>query len=287
MVIMPNDPDYMPDARISEEDLPKPGSNVKPDATANPTEKARQEEINRMRAAAGQPTKPLAQPGKPEDKVHATGAKLEDENVVEEEPEGAGKKVGKLFKELLITAVITIGIVFVINNFIFQAYYVSGSSMEPNYHNNDYLIIAKWPLTLTNIANTFGAKANLPLRRGQVIVFRYPNAPETFFIKRVIGLPGERVVLHDGVYTIYNKEHPEGFKLVEDYPDPSYKTLGDVDTIVEPQNFFVSGDNRSPGGSFDSREWGQLNQKFITGIAELRLLPIGTFGLVRVPDFNQ
>lgn len=282
---MPNEPDYQPDARIAEEDLPKPGSAIKPGAKTPSAAAAHEQELDKLRAAAGQPTKAATTAAVPNEKARATGAKLESDAVEAEEAEGAGKKIGKLFKELLITAVITVGIVFVINNFIFQAYYVSGSSMEPNYHNNDYLIIAKWPLTLTNIQNALGAKASLPLQRGNVIVFRYPNAPETFFIKRVLALPGERITLKDGVYTIYNKEHPDGFVLKESYPDPDYKTLGDVDMTIEPQHFFVSGDNRSPGGSFDSREWGQLDQKFITGIAELRLLPIGTFGPISLPDY--
>ena len=101
------------------------------------------------------------------------------------------EKKRSIIKELLIWAGITIAIVFVIQNFIFQAFYVSGSSMEPDFHNNDYLIISKLPITSFDIGKLFGQK-NMNIHRGDVLIFRYPNAPETFFIKRAIALPGER-----------------------------------------------------------------------------------------------
>ncbi len=159
--------------------------------------------------------------------------------------------------------------------------------MEPDFHNSDYLIISKLQLTLNTIKSLFGAHDNLDVKRGDVLIFRYPNAPDTFFIKRAIGLPGERVTVKNGVVTIYNKEHPQGFVLDETYIDPAYKTEGDIDQVVEPQHFFVMGDNRSPNGSFDSRYWGQLDQKFITGIADVRLLPLNTFEFVPRPDYQQ
>jgi signal peptidase I len=188
-------------------------------------------------------------------------------------------KKKRLIVELLVWAGITISIVLIIQNFIFQAFYVSGSSMEPGFSDNDYLIISKIPLTQYNLGKFFGQK-NVSANRGDVVVFRYPNAPETFFVKRIIGLPGDRVVLKDGVYTIYNTQHPDGLALVEDYVDPQYVTQGNIDEVVEEGKLFVSGDNRSPGGSFDSREWGQLPQEDLTGFAVLRLLPINTLKFI-------
>lgn len=260
---------------LSEEELPKPGGVIKPQTEA---EKAAQE------AAAAQAAADNTKYNKDIESLHAPA---NDESAQDEEPK---KKhwwqFGGIFGELVIWGIITVAIVLIIQNFIFQAFYVSGNSMNPDYHNNDYLIISKLPITWYDIAKLWGTK-NMDIKRGDVLIFRYPNAPETFFIKRAIALPGERVTLKNGVYTIYNKEHPEGFVLKEDYVDPQYVTEGDIDEVVEQQHVFVSGDNRSPGGSFDSRAWGQLDQKFITGFANVRLLPINAFKLLFRPDYNS
>ena len=269
-----NEPQEQPDTRLVEEELPKPGSSFKP-GEPNKTP----DEPSSNQAQAGVPAK-NDQAGK-----KTTDELPEDDNGEDQKPKHTA---GKIIKELLITAVVTAGIVFVINSFIFQAFYVSGSSMEPDFHNSDYLIISKLALTWNSVKSLFGAHDNLDVKRGDVLIFRYPNAPDTFFIKRAIGLPGERVTVKDGVVTIYNKEHPEGMVLDEKtYIDPNYKTEGTIDEVVQPQHFFVIGDNRSPNGSFDSRYWGQLDQKFITGIANVRLLPLNTFEFVSVPDYKQ
>lgn len=203
------------------------------------------------------------------------------ESVEDQAPE----KKHSIIKELLIWAGVTIAIVLIIQNFIFQAFYVSGSSMEPDYHNDDYLIISKIPLTTFDVGKLFGQK-NININRGDVLVFRYPNAPETFFIKRAIALPGERVTVKNGVVTIYNSGHPEGLVLKEDYIDKQFTTQGDIDQVVEQGKVFVMGDNRSPGGSFDSREWGQLPQGNITGFATLRLLPVSTLQFFTDPTYS-
>lgn len=195
------------------------------------------------------------------------------------------EKKRSIFKELLIWAGVTVLIVLIIQNFIFQAFYVSGSSMEPDYHNDDYLIISKIPLSTYNIAKLFGQK-NMNIQRGDILVFRYPNAPDTFFIKRALALPGERITIKDGLITIYNKQNPDGLVLKEDYIDPQYRTMGDIDEVIEDGKVFVAGDNRSEGGSFDSREWGQLPQQNITGFAALRLLPISDFSIITDPSYQ-
>lgn len=205
---------------------------------------------------------------------------LDQENETEE-PE----KKRSIIKELLIWAAVTIAIVLIIQNFIFQAFYVSGSSMEPQFQNNDYLIISKLPITSYNIGKLFGQK-NMNIHRGDVLVFRYPSAPDTFFIKRAIALPGERVTIKDGVITIYNQEHPEGLVLQESYIDPAYVTEGDIDETVEQGKVFVVGDNRSPGGSYDSRAWGQLPQSNITGFVNLRLLPVNNLRVNTNPVYQ-
>ena len=260
---------------LSEDELPTPGGTITPQTEA---EKAAQA------AAAAQAASDNTKYNNDIESLHAP-ANTDDANA-EPPKKKHWWQFGGIFGELVIWGVITIAIVLIIQNFIFQAFYVSGSSMNPDYHNNDYLIISKLPITWYDIAKLWGTK-NIDIHRGDVLIFRYPNAPETFFIKRAIALPGERVTLKNGVYTIYNKEHPEGFALKEDYVDPQYVTEGDIDEVIEEQHVFVSGDNRSPGGSFDSRAWGQLDQKFITGFANVRLLPINSFKLLFRPDYNS
>jgi signal peptidase I len=164
-------------------------------------------------------------------------------------------------------------IVFILHNFVFQAYHVDGSSMTPTLHTADYMIVSK-------VENTFAkltGKAYIP-RRHQVVVFNYPQDPSLIFIKRVTALPGERVVVKNGTITIYNTEHPEGFSPDDDsFERSATYTEGDVDEVVPEGNIFVVGDNRLPSGSYDSREWGMLPSKDIIGNAVIRLLPLDGF----------
>jgi signal peptidase I len=108
-----------------------------------------------------------------------------------------------------------------------------------------------------------------------------------FYIKRVIALPGERLTLKDGVFTIYNKDNPNGMVLKEPYIDPRYKTEGEVDEVIAPGHVFMVGDNRSPGGSYDSRAWGQLNQDAIIGNAFFRLIPLNNIGFIVPIDYSS
>jgi len=167
-----------------------------------------------------------------------------------------------------------IAVVLILHNFVFQAYHVLGTSMVPTLHEADYLIISKLGYTQALVERTLGQnKAYIPAR-GQVIVFRYPKDPSKVFVKRVVGLPGDRVVIKNGTVTIINKDHPSGFNPDTNYESKDTTTLIDTDEIVQPNNVFVMGDNRSPGGSYDSREWGELPSSYIIGNAVLRLLPL-------------
>ncbi len=206
--------------------------------------------------------------------------------------EAAGQEIEKpknstlhIIWEISKTVLIAAAVVIFINTFVFQAYYVSGTSMTPTYQDKDYLLVNKFPTSIRNILKIFGRKDNLDLKRGQVIIFRPPENPEIFYVKRVIGLPGDRVVLKNGVYTIYNTENPNGLVLKEPYTDPRYVTEGTVDEIVLPGNVFVTGDNRAPGGSYDSRAWGQLQQDKIIGDAFFRLIPLNSIGFIGQPKY--
>lgn len=159
--------------------------------------------------------------------------------------------------------------------FVFQSYQVDGSSMETTLQNNDRLIAWKWPHTWSEITG----HAYIP-KRGDIVIFNAKNLqnfdqdPNKQLIKRVIGLPGDRVAVANGVLTIYNKQHPQGFR--PDATLPYGKVIGqtnvDVDMIVPAGSVFVCGDNR--GNSYDSRYFGPVNTKDIIGKLVLRLLPL-------------
>ncbi|MBP9821575.1 MAG: signal peptidase I [Candidatus Pacebacteria bacterium] len=150
-------------------------------------------------------------------------------------------------------------IVIPVRLFVAQPFIVSGESMYPTFHNSDYLIVDEM---------TYHLRAP---ERGEVIVFRYPNDPSRFFIKRIIGLPGETIVLKGATLTIKNTEHPDGFVLKEPYV-ASRPPLGNKTITLPADQYFVMGDNRP--ASSDSRIWGPLPADLIVGRAFLRLLPV-------------
>lgn len=262
-------------ARLDESELPKPGETIKPGVEATKSKPTPATEAQAGATTANTIDKDVDDYNK--------FVQSQEEGPAEEDKPGKGALhvIWEIGKTILIAA----AVVFFINTFVFQAYYVSGSSMNPDYHDGDYLLINKFPTSMRNIAKIFGSKGNLDLKRGDILVFRPPEAPNLFYIKRVIGLPGERVTLKDGVFTIYNKDNPNGFILKEPYLDPRYKTEGEVDEIVANGNLFMVGDNRSPGGSYDSRSWGQLNEDAVSGNAFFRLIPLNGIGFISLPDY--
>ncbi len=156
----------------------------------------------------------------------------------------------------------------IIRPFIAEPFVVSGNSMVPNFHNREYLIVQK-----------ISYRFHVP-ERGDVIVFRYPLDPEQYFIKRIIGLPGDNVTVDQGRVTITNKEHPNGFVLDEKYLPNQNVTLGRPDPVsVDDSHFYVLGDNRLQ--SSDSRVWGLLPKSDMVGKVFLRVLPLKLFGIIQ------
>lgn len=162
-------------------------------------------------------------------------------------------------------ALIALIIVLPIRWYVAQPFIVSGASMEENFHNNDYLIVDQ-------ITYRFEEP-----KRGEVIIFKYPRDHSKYFIKRIIGLPGETVVIDGNSVIIKNDERPEGIKLEE-----SYAALGknnfDQTVKLKEGEYFVMGDNRDH--SSDSRVWGVLKEEEIVGRAVARLLPPKGLGLM-------
>lgn len=171
------------------------------------------------------------------------------------------EEVWEIIRVLLISA----AIVLPIRYFIVQPFVVRGASMEPNFFDKEYLVIDE-------ISYYFSAP-----ERGEAIVFRYPRDPRQFFIKRIIGLPGERLKIKGGRVQIFNVEYPEGFTLQEEYLDPpGHPTRPDSEITLKGNEYFVLGDNRD--FSSDSRLWGPLPRDLIVGRTVFRAWPVAKFG---------
>ena len=164
-------------------------------------------------------------------------------------------------RSLITYTVVALGLALFIRFFIAAPYVVSGQSMEPNFHDWQYLIVDR-------ISYDLGAPA-----RGDIIVFDLPQNQSRALIKRIIGLPGETVVLSGQSVTIINAEHPQGFTLEEPYLDAANLTGSNELTMkLDADEFFVLGDNRLV--SADSRIWGSLPRQDIVGRVFLRLYPL-------------
>jgi len=175
--------------------------------------------------------------------------------------------------ETIKIVVISLIIIVAIRTYVMQPFFVSGKSMEPNFHNGDYLIV-----------DEISYRLDEP-KRGDVIIFRYPRNPKEFFIKRIVGLPGERVEIKDSQIIIYNNENQEGLIVNENLYIPiSTTTSGDVNVILKSDEYYVLGDNRN--ASADSRIWGVLEEHFIIGKAWIRAWPVGDFSVFEEVNYE-
>lgn len=176
--------------------------------------------------------------------------------------------------ELVKIVVISLVIIIPIRYFLIQPFYVKGASMEPNFHDHEYLII-----------DEITYRFNEPVR-GDIIVFRYPRNPQEFFIKRLIALPGEKIQIASGSVTIFNSENPEGIILDEYYLPEDIKTYGlsEEKVELETDEYFVLGDNRN--SSKDSRSFGPVNESYITGRVILRGWPFNRIKIFESPEYS-
>ncbi|MEK7452421.1 MAG: signal peptidase I [Patescibacteria group bacterium] len=182
-----------------------------------------------------------------------------------------GASIILFIMEVVQIILISSAIIIPIRYFLIQPFYVKGASMEPNFYDQEYLIIDEL---------TWRTRAPV---RGEIVVFRYPRDPSQYFIKRVIGLPGETVQVSDGHVTIFNTDHPNGIFLTESY-------LGDVLTsgtkkvTLGSDEYYVLGDNR--GESMDSRIFGAVNRDQFIGRVWVRGLPINRIATFPLPIYN-
>lgn len=154
-------------------------------------------------------------------------------------------------------------IIIPIRTFVAQPFVVSGNSMFPTFKNGEYLIVNE----TTKYIGTY--------ERGDVVILRYPNDPSKYFIKRVIGLPGETISIQGGIVSITSEQQKTPLILDEPYVknvklDTSVRTLAN-------DEYFVMGDNRAQ--SSDSRVWGPVPKKLMDGKALVRLFPASSISL--------
>ena len=164
--------------------------------------------------------------------------------------------------EVFLIAIIAVA---AIKYFLIQPFIVNGASMEPNFSDGNYLLVDEISYRLSQP------------ERGDVIVFKAPTNPAVYYIKRVIGLPGEKIEINTDSVVITNGKHPNGFTLQEPYLENALKSnpFGNIVMTLKDNEYFVMGDNRS--NSLDSRRWGPLVRNDIVGVVRARLWPVSQF----------
>lgn len=181
-----------------------------------------------------------------------------EELPVESEEAGFTKRFLLGFFDLFKTVILIVALTYAIRFFVIQPFIVEGQSMEPSFHNNDYLITEKITLRMRQI------------ERGEIIIFHPPENPAINYIKRVVGLPGDTINIRDGKVMINSKQLIEPY-LSSDGETTAPNTQGFSATLKEGE-YFVMGDNRNH--SRDSRELGPIPTQNIVSRVWFRLLPI-------------
>lgn len=167
------------------------------------------------------------------------------------------------FVEIVKFTLIALLVIVPLRLFVAQPFVVNGASMDPTFHNGQYLIV-----------DQISYRFEKP-KRGEVVIFRYPRDTTKFFIKRIIGLPNETVEIDGTSVIIKNREMPDGFTLNEPYIANNKEDYAAY--TLNSHEYFVMGDNRPE--SSDSRIWGPLDESLVVGRPVIRLFPLGKLGL--------
>ncbi len=181
-----------------------------------------------------------------------------------------GSSAGSFLVEVVKVILIALAIIIPVRYFLMQPFYVKGASMEPNFHDFEYLIIDEATYRFSEP------------KRGEVVVFRNPRRESEFYIKRVIGLPNERVDISHGQIKITSNEYPNGAVLSESsYLSESVYTTGTESIELGEGEYYVMGDNRA--SSLDSRVFGPIVRKEIIGRVWVRAWPFNKLKLFSRP----
>lgn len=175
------------------------------------------------------------------------------------------KFLGSAFKEILTFIILAVAIVVPVRLLIAQPFVVEGASMHPTFESGDYLIVDELTYRFSDP------------KRGDVVVFKFPNDPKIFYIKRIIGLPGETVHIDEGITSI-TKADGSKLELDESYYVVAEDATYTLERTLGADEYFVMGDNRPK--SSDSRSWGALPRKDLMGRAFVRLLPASNAGVL-------
>lgn len=178
--------------------------------------------------------------------------------------------ISEFFWEMVRVAIISLAIILPVRYFLIQPFYVKGASMEPNFFDHEYLII-----------DEISYRFNHP-ERGDIVVFKYPKDPKQYFIKRVVGKPGEKIEIQDGGVYI------NGTKLNEAYLPGEVETVlplrGYGEVTLGSDEYFLLGDNRSQ--SLDSRIFGPVKRDFIIGRTWIRGWPFNRVTVFNTPEYK-
>lgn len=181
------------------------------------------------------------------------------------------RRLGNIFLDVIETVVIALAIFVIIYLFLFQPHQVRGNSMYPNFHDADYLLTDK-----------ISYRLNSP-QRDDIVIFVAPKNEDYDYIKRIIGLPGEKVSLNENNQVLVDNQILTEPYLPEETPTygGNFLEVGKAVTVPEEQ-YFVLGDNRNH--SSDSRDWGFVPKENIVGKAWLRYWPLDRMGSVNVTE---
>lgn len=262
------DPNDILDIDILEISVKPRRAAAPPQLPPQPTGDHRQVDAGRVAPLIGgaEGSSPVARPAtvSPQTGAHWPGADLPTAAEAEAAPTHRTDEphephwFGVMVREVVETVGLAV-IIFLIIRVGIQNYRIEGASMEPNFHDGEYLIVNKLAYRLGEY------------ERGDVIVFKYPNDPTKDYIKRVIGLPGDTVEIRAGDLYV------NGVLIEEPYPHMP-NTRDEPQTVVDAGHLYVMGDNRP--ASSDTRSWGQLGQEFVIGQAWLAIWPFDQAGLV-------
>lgn len=196
----------------------------------------------------------------------------ESADMIEETGTSEQRAIGKIalfFLEAVKIAIVAGLTIVLVRYFLFKPFYVRGESMEPTFYEKEYLIVDE--LTY---------RFRQPVR-GEVVVFRSPTQQKEFYLKRIIGLPGERIKIEHGKVVIFNQDNPQGFLIEESYLEDT--TAGATSIALGDDQYFVLGDNRD--ASYDSRRFGPIDETAIVGRAIFRGWPIPRMAVFGAPEY--